>query len=145
MTKLMALGCVAIVTVLIYALVLPIPAQAMDAPPPLVRRVHKGLRTALAPTVICHQSAPAIAIVRAIDEHQTDTDGGTAAARAVFAAANEASWQAGAGEVCYQSRQPIAVTIEDVLYTGASGWSVVQTDAEAARYAIVYAAAGTEI
>lgn len=145
MSKLLMFACVAVVTVLLNALVLPVPAQAMRAPVPLVRGVHKGLKTALAPTVICHRSAPAIAIVKAIDEHQTDTDGGTAAARAAFQAANDASWKAGDGEVCYQSRQPLAVTIEEVLYTGTSGWSVVMTDADAARYAIVYADAGTEI
>jgi hypothetical protein len=145
MTKMIAFCCVSVVTVLLYALVLPIPAKARDAPVEINQSVHPGLKTALAPTVICHESAPAVAIVEAIDAHRQDEDGGTAAARKVFEAANDAAFRAGRHEVCYQTREPIVVTIVDVIYSGDSGWSVVSTDAPAARYAIVWAVPGTEI
>ncbi len=145
MSRMLAFACISIVFVLLYALVLPIPAKARDAPVEINQSVHPGLKTALAPTVICHESAPAVAIVQAIDAHQQDEDGGTAAARAVFQAENDAAFRAGRHEVCYQTLEPIVVTIIDVIYSGGSGWSVVSTDAPAARYAIVWAVPGTEI
>ncbi|MDI3259669.1 MAG: hypothetical protein QJR02_08235 [Sinobacteraceae bacterium] len=143
-TKLLMFAA-SLVAVLLLALVIPVPAHSMNAPVEINQSVHPGLKTALAPTVICHESEPAVAIVKAIDAHQQDEDGGTAAARAVFQAANDAASRAGSHEVCYQTREPIVVTIDEVIYSGDSGWSVVSTDAPAARYAIVWAVPGTEI